>query len=283
MSSTPITLPQTSPLEQQKWPAKDPRDGPTHTPAAQHGLGADALKAASALVPITAELPADTPAILTRLASVVKEIASMDAMIAKAEASAPECPEARKWFEVSQTALVWSRENLTKEQRALLHRLKEQCLAQATAQPSPVPPAARCQKLPAQDAPAAAAGLNDDAKVVGSLRADLRKLQGYDDPRRCLLVRKIKRLGVDSAQKLRDHFQRAGAVTDVLVAHSFEKPSAKRRQGRVRPAAMGFVVMEDAAIAKDLVESGAVQLVQDGEELVEVAVEEFDPAMAASL
>jgi len=277
-----MTLLQTSLLENQKLAVKDLLGHPEQKSApAKQALEATAVETASVLAPVTTELPFDTPSILARLVSVMKEIGSMDAMVVQAEAGAPKCPEARKWHEVSMTALVWSRQNLAKEQRALLQKLKERCLAQRAAEPSPVPTTVCYQKLGAQGPPSAAAPAADNARVVGSLRSDLRRVQELDDPQRCLLVRKIKKLGLESAQKLQSHFQRAGGVTEVLVAHSFEKPSAKRRQGRIRPAAMGFVVMESGAVARALVDSGEVQFVQDGEELVEVTVEHFDPSMAS--
>merc|ERR1719198_195767 len=71
--------------------------------------------------------------------------------------------------------------------------------------------------------PAAEESLKTQPSVVGSLRNDLQRLREYEVGR-CLLVRGIKRLGLESAHKLRGHFQHYGAVTEVFVAHSFEKP-----------------------------------------------------------
>lgn len=273
MSPALITLIQTSLLQRQKSAVEDLPGSPEQKSA----------ETAGAVAPITTtEIPLDSPSILARLVSVTKEIASIDAMIAKAEAGAPKCPEAQKWHEVSMTALAWSRESLAKEQRPLLLKLKEQFLAQQAPVEAPRTQPKECYQQPTAQPPAEHLDESaKDAQAAGSLRADLRKLQEYNDPQRCLLVRKIKKLGLDSARKLRDHFQTAGVVTEVLVAHSFEKPSAKRRHGRVRPAAMGFVVMESAAVASALMEGGEVQFVRDGEELVEVTVETFDPAMAS--
>merc|ERR1719183_942939 len=87
-----------------------------------------------------------------------------------------------------------------------------------------------------------------DQRLVGSLRNDLERLKMYDRER-CLLVRNIKKLGLSSQQRLQAHFERYGAVSEVLVAHSFEKPSAKRRNGRICPANKGFVIMEDPKVA----------------------------------
>merc|ERR1719324_1267784 len=116
---------------------------------------------------------------------------------------------------------------------------------------------------------------------VGSLRADLERLRGYSKEK-CLLVRKIKRLGLESPQKLKAHFERYGAVSEVLVAHSFEKPSAKRRSGRMRPAAIGFIVMAADAAAASILATGESHMVRDGADFCEVSVQPYNPQAAAS-
>jgi len=71
----------------------------------------------------------------------------------------------------------------------------------------------------------------------------------------CIIqVRRIKHLGFGSARALRAHYASFGAVDRVLVSHSHS-------QARVRPASMGFVVMEDAAGAKAVLAAGAEQMV----------------------
>merc|ERR1719375_992414 len=221
----------------------------------------------------------DFAALLADLVGVAAEIARMDEMLAQAEASAPASAEARKWHEVSVQALVWSREALAERQNNLLVQMKVLSqvgrAAQAVVASSETIAVATC--TPTQ--PEATRSLEppeSETAVVGSLRADLERLRGYSKEQ-CLLVRKIKRLGLESPQKLRAHFERYGAVSEVLVAHSFEKPSAKRRNGRMRPAAMGFVVMEDATVAQHIANHAAVQLVRDGSETLEVVIQKFDP------
>merc|ERR1719161_2891980 len=118
-----------------------------------------------------------------------------------------------------------------------------------------------------------------DSSLVGSLRADLEKLRTYD-PDRCLLVRNLKKLGLSSQQLLQEHFGHYGVVSEVLVAHSFEKPSAKRRNGRIRSATKGFVVMEDPAVALRVLQDGETQWVADGEKQCELIVERFNPRAA---
>merc|ERR1719161_2326248 len=125
----------------------------------------------------------DFAALLADLVGVAAEIARMDEMLAQAEASAPASAEARKWHEVSVQALVWSRE-------ALAVVASSETIAVATCTPMQ-PEATRSLEPP-----------ESETAGVGSLRADLERLRGYSREQ-CLLVRKIKRLGLESPQKLK--------------------------------------------------------------------------------
>merc|ERR1719161_3173488 len=78
----------------------------------------------------------------------------------------------------------------------------------------------------------------------GSLRQDLELLR-QRQPECVIIVRKIKKLGFESPQLLDKYFSQFGEVKELLVAHSHVKPTSKRPNGRVRPAALGFVVMAD--------------------------------------
>lgn len=99
-----------------------------------------------------------------------------------------------------------------------------------------------------------------DLDGIQSLRMDLEKLKEY--PIGCsLMVKKIKNLGFDSATALRDHFSSYGTVVDVLVSHSITKPSAKRKKGRVRPAAVGFVVLAALGDVKKVLGAGAEHMI----------------------
>jgi hypothetical protein len=71
-----------------------------------------------------------------------------------------------------------------------------------------------------------------------SLRANLESLKSAD-PTCVVQVRKINRLGFDSAQVLKAHFCKYGSVDRVLVSHCY----AKARNLRFRPSGLGFVVM----------------------------------------
>jgi len=91
------------------------------------------------------------------------------------------------------------------------------------------PPAAQATKEPATDAEG------------DTLRSQLRLLQATDQ-QSVLLVRGINRLGFGSLETLEEFFGRSGEVERVLVTHSKVKASGRRRE-RVRPAAIGFVLM----------------------------------------
>lgn len=131
----------------------------------------------------------------------------------------------------------------------------------------------------APGAAAAEPAVNEDT-VEGSLslRHDLEKIKSYPDGR-ALICRRIKQLGFDSGELMREHFEQYGPVTEVLVAHSITKPSAKRTKGRVRPAAVGFVVMGSQEAVEAALAAGEQQSVKlldaSGEAVIEVGL--FQP------
>jgi len=109
------------------------------------------------------------------------------------------------------------------------------------------------------------AGLRSSAQASGktmemagsrSLREDMERLK-HQDPECVLVVKKIKKLGFESPTVLKEHFGQYGIVLDVMVAltHSPQKTKSTR----VRPAAMGFVVMGDASAAKHALQAGVSQ------------------------
>jgi curved DNA-binding protein CbpA len=91
------------------------------------------------------------------------------------------------------------------------------------------PPTAQATKEPATNAEG------------DTLRSQLRLLQAADQ-QSVLLVRGINRLGFGSLEALEEFFGRSGEVERVLVTHSKVKASGRRCE-RVRPAAIGFVLM----------------------------------------
>ena len=94
----------------------------------------------------------------------------------------------------------------------------------------------------------------------GSLRQDLELLR-QRQPEHVIIVRKIKKLQFDSPTLLNEHFNQYGEVKELLVAHSHVKPTAKRPNGRVRPAALGFVVMADEEAAQKALSAGVDQMI----------------------
>jgi len=110
---------------------------------------------------------------------------------------------------------------------------------------------------------------------VGSLRDDLECLKKYD-AQQCLIVRRIKRLGLGSPEILREHFSRFGGVKDMLISHSLEKKSAKCRADRVRPAALGFIVMTSVEGAQAALQAGPTLMIGN----VDVEVKIFEPIEA---
>jgi len=76
-----------------------------------------------------------------------------------------------------------------------------------------------------------------------------------------LIVRKINRLGFDSAQVMKEHFSLRGTVVEVYVAHSRVKPTNCRQShgSRWRPSGLGFVVMSRADEAAAILNQGGEQ------------------------
>jgi hypothetical protein len=225
---------------------------------------------------------------------VAMKVAHIDEAIMKARASAPsqEDSEAFKWHEVSIKALMWTRSSLVEQQGSALGQLKssvesqqlsafpfEKPMPQLSAQAKPFSPTAAKPKAETQDkSPKALTPAQVGAKVaagdmtVGSLRDDLERLKDYD-AQQCLIVRRIKRLGLGSPEILRDHFSGFGGVKEMLISHSFEKKSAKCRADRVRPAALGFIIMDSVDAAQAALKAGPTLMISG----VDVEVKVFEP------
>lgn len=88
-----------------------------------------------------------------------------------------------------------------------------------------------------------------------TLRSHLQWLQTRD-PGCVLVVRKINRLGFESASILKQHFSKYGPVDAVLVAHSQVKCPNRQSATRTRPAGLGFVVMMGVADVKAVLQIG---------------------------
>jgi hypothetical protein len=99
-----------------------------------------------------------------------------------------------------------------------------------------------------------------------SLRQHLWNLKSMD-AQRILVVRKIHRLGMDSAQLLHSHFSRYGEVSHVLVPPLKMKPSKRLRNpraGRLYPSPIGFMVMRDSQDVEAIIAESAAQMVNTG-------------------
>jgi hypothetical protein len=111
-----------------------------------------------------------------------------------------------------------------------------------------------------------------------TFQGQLRALEAVE-PSRVLVVRKIHKLGFQSEILLALHCSRFGLVQEVMVPLRQAKTFGSRVQPaaeavtRLRPGAMGFVVMADAACTQRILEAGKKQEVA-GES---ITVEPFVP------
>jgi hypothetical protein len=99
-----------------------------------------------------------------------------------------------------------------------------------------------------------------------SLREHLANLRSMDT-QSILVVRKIHRLGMNSAQCLHSHFSRYGEVIHILVPSPKTKASKRASQasaGRLFPAPIGFVVMRNVEDVKAVLADGAAPMVDPG-------------------
>jgi hypothetical protein len=113
-----------------------------------------------------------------------------------------------------------------------------------------------------------------------SLRANLQKLANIDS-KRVFMVRKIANLGLDSPELLKTHFSKFGNIEDVLITHSIEKKDMHLDDPLatpgVRPASIGFVVMETADDVVNIFKQGLEHTVSDVK-IALTAYEHHDPA-----
>jgi hypothetical protein len=109
-----------------------------------------------------------------------------------------------------------------------------------------------------------------DTDTVGasSLRSHFSELDEVPCDR-IFLVRKIQRLGLNSADAVRAHFSAYGDVEDVLVAHSPVLSGCKTYVRRFRPSNLAIVTMKTAEMAKRVHAQGKDQVIQGSLVLVE--------------
>jgi len=228
---------------------------------------------------------------LKQLVAAVSKLSDLDKTLDQARQMKPsEDGEALKWHRMSLTAMGWTRNSQSEHVQVLLKDLQSITLAAkltvadakvdstsggACAQPPCRPPGVFYRVADSDESSAgeAEAKVESDSSVaemedkenipIGSLRNDLEKIRDCD-PSCCLIVRNIKRMGLESPELLQKHFSLLGEVEKVCVAHSFEKPNAKRtkhRNGRIRPAALGFIVMATKEGAQQVLAAGNDQMI----------------------
>jgi len=93
-----------------------------------------------------------------------------------------------------------------------------------------------------------------------SLATILRDLAQLDSAR-VVMVRKINRLGLESAAALESYFSRFGTLERVMVSHSRSKSTFG--QTRLRPATLGFLLMSSADEVQAILAAGGEHMIND--------------------
>lgn len=89
-----------------------------------------------------------------------------------------------------------------------------------------------------------------------------------EDPDKVVMVRKINRLGFDSADILTEHFSQYGHVNKVLLSNAHSKTSDAHHQVRLRPSGIGFLVFDTREAAGRVLAEGQMQMVNGFEVVV---------------
>lgn len=109
-------------------------------------------------------------------------------------------------------------------------------------------------------------------RAVLLIATQLNELQS-EDPDKILIVRKINRLGFDSADILTEHFEQFGVVDKVRLSNAHNKERGSHNfQVRLRPSGIGFVVFESSEAATKALAEGETRIIQG----VEVHVRAFE-------
>lgn len=103
------------------------------------------------------------------------------------------------------------------------------------------------------------------------IATQLSELQS-EDPEKIVIVRKINRLGFDSADILKEHFEHFGVVDKVRLSNAHNKEPGTSFQVRLRPSGIGFVVFENSESAAQVLAEGETRLING----VEVYVRGFE-------
>jgi hypothetical protein len=220
----------------------------------------------------TPATPANAASLLLELTEVASQLARVEMMLAQITDSAPEEEGAKRYHEISLQALQCSKKMLFEKQSKCLKDLGALIGTAGKATEEEAKPVMEADpasttwkgwgKAELEAVPEFVPPANVASKLIGSgsLRQDLELLR-QRQAENVIIVRKIKRLGFESPQLLDEHFSQYGEVNELLVAHSHVKPTAKRPNGRVRPAALGFVVMANEEAAQNAFKAGADQMI----------------------
>jgi len=219
----------------------------------------------------TPKTPAAVASSLLELTDVASQLAHVEKMLTQVTENTPEEESAKRYHEISLQALECSKQMLHEKQAQCLKDLgamigspNEATKDKATPMVEPTPTSTTWKgwgKAEIEAVPEFVPESNVASKLIGSgsLRQDLELLR-QREPECVIIVRKIKKLGFESPQILDQYFSHFGEVKELLVAHSHVKPTAKRPNGRVRPAALGFVVMAKPEGAQNAFKAGTEQL-----------------------
>jgi len=103
--------------------------------------------------------------------------------------------------------------------------------------------------------------------LIGTHLRELDKLE----PQHIVIVRKLSRLGFDSGQILKEHYERYGPVLKVLLSNHHSKDGCGPST-RLRPSGIGFVVFENSSDAELVLAEGEAQIICG----VEISVRKFE-------
>jgi hypothetical protein len=234
----------------------------------------------------TPKTPATVAASLLELQEVAQQLAHVEMMLAQITESPPEEESAKRYHEISLQALLCSKRMLSEKQAyylkdlgAFLESTSKSTEEEVKPPQESIPPSTTWNgwgKAELDAVPEFVPHCDFSSKLIGSgsLRQDLELLR-QRQPEHVIIVRKIKKLGFESPQFLDEHFSQYGEVKELLVAHSHIKPTAKRPNGRVRPAALGFIVMANGEAAQNAFQAGTEQMIR-GVSIELASFESFD-------
>jgi hypothetical protein len=104
-------------------------------------------------------------------------------------------------------------------------------------------------------------GRSDRRRSVCRLATSLTEVE--DEDADCvIMVHRVHRLGFGSAEILRKHCQKSGAVLKVLLSNKHHKDNDDPKDARLRPSGIAFVVMQDTHGAAAVLEAGEVQEIE---------------------